>query len=202
VVDSNLDTFTLWRGTGGSQPDFDNGSPYETGSLPHTTAAQDVSADSYFTARARNIYGLDDLCETTWHLQTDGSGNQTSTPPSGPTTLAFAQAPSEQVRITATYDYMADGDNAADTWLIYVTTGDVAPDPTADTPSTETMVKAQGTAQLSYLTATYAVGTRVNMLVRTRRVDTGPTNVDSTNLDIYRYTIHSNTMSAPPFQNA
>jgi hypothetical protein len=89
--------------------------------------------------------------------------------------------------VRASYEYVADGDNAADTWIVYLRTNGTDPDPAIDTPTyTQTMGKFDGVARLELFDGSFAEGADVRVIVRARR--SGTPNVDSTNVDVYSVT--------------
>lgn len=97
--------------------------------------------------------------------------------------------------ITAAYAYEADGDDAADTWLVYLKEGS-DPDPTTDSPDhTEDMSKTDGLAVLEHTTGYYDHGTDLHVLVRTRR--SGSPDVDSDNTAASTITIDASRPASP-----
>jgi len=169
--------YRLYVGTDAA-PDF-GAAPAKTGAtLPLETDALAASHTHHLCTRYRNVYGLESQnieCET---LTLDAAGALVTDTPSDPTELAIEANAAGTMQITAQYDAEADGENAADTWLIYTTSDGSAPDPAVDTPATETMVLMGGIAALEYTTAAFTDGLTIKALVRARRLaDTS----DSTN---------------------
>lgn len=161
-------------------------SPTTTGASLPITSAQAANHTYNVVVRRRNAYGL--LSENLLQRQVIvNSGGTVATPdPSAPTGITLTAKAAGKVRITAEYNYAADGANKADTWLIYVTTTGVDPNPGTDTPATETIDTGRQVAHLAYTTASYSHGADVRVLVRTRR--TGTPNADSDNVTIYTIT--------------
>lgn len=182
VIDDAQAQYELYRGTAEAEPDFDAAAFETFTSLPHTTAALAYPAIYKFVLRQRNKYGLLSRNIRSWRLELDGSGNQVTTPPSDPFDETLEAAAAGKVRVTAQYDYTADGAaTEADTFLVYLTTGGGNPDPSVDTPTEVTMVKADGIAHLDYTSGAYSNGTIVKALVRVRQQ--GTPDVDSTNVN-------------------
>jgi hypothetical protein len=183
--DDAVEAWELYRGIDAA-PDFDS-APWETFTAsPHDTAALDPAPAGtertyYFVLRRRNAWGLLSGNVTEWTLTVDDTGAEVVTRPSAPAAFAAEAAAGGTINVTASYIYAPDGDYAASQWLIYAEEG-VDPDPEIDTPTAVSMIKADGTAKLDWDSGAYADDTVVHVLVRTRRVDEGPVNVDSDNL--------------------
>lgn len=182
IEDTTLEGYRLYRGTNDSAPDFD-AAPWETfTTLPHTTAALSADEQYQFVLRWRNRYGLESQNISPWRLFVDVGGGEAELPPSHPFGILVTQAAGGRARVRADYMYDVDGDLQAETWLVYLTTNGVDPDPDTDTPTEVAMNKADGVAHLDWLSATTADGTTIKVLVRVRRE--GPPDVDSTNTDV------------------
>jgi len=194
IANDALAVYELYRGVDAA-PDL-GGSPWETfASLPHTTAALDVSHTYRFVLRLRNRYKLVTQNIDEWSVTLDAGGNQVATPPSAPQEITLVPAAAGAVRVRANYYYLEDGSDAADTFLIYLRSDGTNPDPSVDTPTTIAMVKADGIAKLNWTSGTFAHGTTIKVIVRSRR--TGTPNIDSTNLDIYTTTASTAGPAAP-----
>jgi hypothetical protein len=197
VADPTLDRYEVYRGIDAS-PDF-TAAPFATNStLPITTAALSVSHKHHLVLRKRNKWGLisQNTQETIFDVNAGGTLN--ATPPSDPTNIAATGAAAGTVIISAQYAPNDDGDNAADTWLVYFTTNGIDPNPGTDIPVVIVMNLSDGSARLSYTTAAQAEGTLVKAIVRTRR--TGTPNVDSTGSTIVSATATLLGPGAPALQ--
>lgn len=182
IEDDSLDQYELFKNTGDNEPDL-SGLAYETfSSLPHTTAALSFPETHRFILCKRNKYGMLSQNRKSWRLELDGSGLEVAIRPSAPKSQAIAAGPGGAFVITAEYEYKSDGDNKADTWLIYLTTGGGNPDPAVDTPVEVTMKRLEATELLNYTSTTYPNGTVGKVIVRTRRE--GTPDVDSNNSTI------------------
>lgn len=149
---------------------FDFGNPNETfTSLPHTTAltlASDKVHD--LVTRRRNRWGLSSQNMTPTTLVIDATGIAVQPDPSMPVEVNLMQAAGNKGRITATYYGAQDNANAANQWLVYVTTD--GSDPSFAAPIVIAMTgNLRGVRLLSYLTAALANGIQVRARVATRR---------------------------------
>ena len=186
-----LARYELYKGTDAS-PDF-SGAPLETfAGLPHETAATLAADHAYhLVLRKRNAYNLlsQNIAETL--IEIDAGGDQVAVRPSDPQAVTVAPAAGGKAAVEAMYSNVADGDNAADTWLIYLTNDGGDPEPGVDEPETEAMIFRGGIAILDWLSGAEDDETVIKILVRTRRVDAGPVNIDSIGTTIH--TITANT---------
>lgn len=170
-----------------ADPDPANDAAWETYTAsPHTTAALTVSKISKLLVCKRNKYNLLSMNRTPRRFELDGSGNLVANSPSAPFEVSIAAAAGGTFLIEAHYNHLADGDDAADTFLVYLTTGGGTPDPTVDIPVEVPMAKREGAAHLSYTSGAVAHGVVGKVIVRTRKQ--GTPDVDSRNLDVYTAT--------------
>jgi hypothetical protein len=188
VANDALDRYGLFRGVN-AEPDLSaTASPWATSAtLPITTSALSAGNTYYFVLRKQNRWGIWSQNVASFRLELDGSGNEVAIPPSDPTAIAIEPAAAGTARVSAFYDYAADGINAADTWLIYLTSDGSDPDPLTDTPIEVPMVVNFGAAGLAYTTSAFSEGATVKVIVRTRRC--GTPDVDSVGTDIYSTTV-------------
>lgn len=199
IAEAALDRYELFRGVD-AEPDL-TGAAYETfTTLPHTTAAQDVGHTYSFVLRRRNAYNLSSQNVLSWSVTLDGSGVEVSAPPSSPTDIAIEPAASGAALIMAQYGYLADsadagGGGEADTWLIYLTSDGVDPDPVLDTPVEVAIKRTGGIAALRWTSSSHADGLTLKALVRTRR--SGTPDSDSTNTAIVSCTSETDGPSKP-----
>lgn len=178
VRDADLAGFELFRSTDGSHPDL-LGTPYETyTSKPHATAAQPLSTELRFVERYRNAYGITSQDTLEYSLETDGAGAAVPVSPSPPSFEAFASA-DRRIRVVATYNWMGDGDYAADTWLGYFKDGE-PPVPGVDSPTEWGMRRSGGVDRLEVTPTTqWTAGHTIYVLLQARR--SGSPDVDSEN---------------------
>ena len=201
VANDALIQYELYRGID-TEPDFD-AAPWETpSSLPHETAALAAAPGGtertyYFTLRLRNKYNLCSQNIASWTVTVDDAGASQADHPTAPENAAIAPAAGGAVNITADYYEASDGLSVASKWAIFLTTNGSDPDPDNDSPTEETMVMVDGVAHLDYTSGTFANGLTAKTVVRTRRVDTGPVNVDSTNTTIYSTTTDTSGPATP-----
>lgn len=184
VANDALAEYELYRGVDGS-PDFDS-DPWETfANLPHESAALDPDHTYHFVLRKRNAWDLVSQNIAEWVVAIDASGNQEVTHPSAPEEITIEAAAGGKAKVKAYYYYDADGENQATKFLVYLTSDGSDPNPETDEPTEVTMSKTGGIAKLNWLSSAYADETTIKVLIRTRRVDDGPVNIDSINTDIY-----------------
>ena len=182
-----LDRYELYRGQDGD-PDFST--PWETfTALPHETAALAVDHDYSFVLRCRNRWNLVSQNVRAWAVRIAADGSAEPVPPAGPDWVNLAAVAGGTVRVRAAYAYERDGDYAADSWLIYLTSDGSNPDPDIDTPTVVSMRKTGGAAALDWTSGAFADGATIKVLLRTRR--TAAPNVDSENTGIE--TVEANT---------
>ena len=101
--------------------------------------------------------------------------------------------------ITAVYVPPRDASPATQ-WLLYITSGAAPadPDPAIDSPTVVAMTaNLTGIRTLSHQTGAVGSGHTVKVIVRTRRVDAGPVNVDSTNSTVFSVVVASGGPAAP-----
>lgn len=202
ITNTAIELYELYHGVG-APPDF-TAAPAETfSSLPHTTTLTlSVSNTHYLRVGLRNRFNLLTLEQKDTIITIDGSGNLVAVSPSDPhdTTIAPAASPAGAVRIKSFYDYETDGTTlAAVSWLVYLTSNGVDPDPDLDTPTVVTIAKVDGQAKLDWTSGGFADGLTIKALVRVRRVDAGPVNVDSTNTTIISTTSDTDGPAKPDF---
>jgi hypothetical protein len=198
VADSTIEGYELYIGQDAA-PDF-TAAPDETfTALPHETGALAVDHAYQLATRYRNRYNLVSQNITSWRVTTDGAGDAEAVPPTGPASTIVDPAAAGAVRIRAEYFPDVDGTTLAATiWAIWITSDGTDPDPDVDAvTATETMTTETGYARLDYTSGTYADGLTIKVVVRTRRVDAGPANVDSTNTVITSTTSDTDGPSTP-----
>ena len=186
-----LARYELFTGDGAA-PDFTAAATETFSSLPHTTTTTFAASKTWhIVLRLRNKYGLlsQNIGETL--IEIDAGGDQVATRPSDPISVSVAAAASGKANVLAQYSSKPDGSNAADTWLVFSTDDGSNPDPDVDVPATETMVFSGGLANLDYLTAAADDDDTIKVIVRTRRIDAGPVNIDSRGTTIHSITANT-----------
>ena len=194
VENAGLVGCELYRGVD-AEADL-SAAPWETFStLPHESAALDVSHTYHFVLRYRNAYNLvsQNVAETIVIVAADGS--QTEPNPSAPDNVAIEAAAAGTAQVTAQYFYLPDGLYAADTWLIYFTDDGADPVPGVDTPTEVAMVHSDGIAKLDWTSPAADHNDTIKVIVQTRR--SGDTDYDSTNTDIVSCTASTSGPAAP-----
>ncbi|MBL4701963.1 MAG: hypothetical protein JKX85_11965 [Phycisphaeraceae bacterium] len=156
----------------------------------------------HLVIQKRNRFGVVTLNNVSQKITIDSNGDEQPTPPRGPLEVAMTEVASLKAAITAQYAYAADGDDQADTWLVYITTTGIDPDPTSggDTPVEVAMVKTEATASLAYTTASEVLATVIKVLVRTRR--SGVAGADSTNTTALSLTLAGSALTAVTLTDA
>jgi len=196
IANDALDRYELFRGVDAS-PDL-TAAAWETFStLPHVSAALDADATYHFVLRDRNKYGLSSQNIEETLLEIDAGGDLVATPPSAPDDVAIAANGSGAITLTASYQYLEDGTDAATQFLIFLTDDDTAPDPDEDEPTVVTMTKADGVAKLDWDSSGHGDAAVIRVVLRTRRIDAGPANVDSTNTAEVTATTSTSGPAAP-----
>jgi len=191
VANDALALYELYVGVDGD-PDL-TAAPLETFStLPHTTTATFGPGHFYrwivrrrnqYNLSSQNVYGPNNanIGGGTFTVNVDGS--VAATPPSAPEDISITASSGGTMLVTANYQYLPDGANAATRFLVWLTSNGVDPNP-ADAPVVVPFYKSDGIGKLRYTTGAYAAGLTIKALVRVRRIDAGPVNVDSTNTAI------------------
>lgn len=187
-IDLSLERYELFVAADEDPFDFDN--PDETfTAFPHTTALTFAEGKHRIVVRRRNRWGLSshNLDEQVIHVT--AGGDEQTPPPSPPIEVTMTQVGGGKVRVRAVYyprqDTRPDGSHRAATkWLVWIKSGVgefTDPDPDVDPVTAEiNMIEVtRGLRLLDYVSASITDGHTVKALVRTRRVDAGPVNVDS-----------------------
>ena len=178
-------------------PDF-SAAPWETfTALPHATAALAHSHAYRFALRQRSRWNLLSQNLRTWEVRIAADGSAEAVLPAGPDWTILEAAAGGTMRIRAAYAYARDGVWQAVQWLIYLTSDGSAPDPDLDTPTVVAMQKRDGTARLDWTSEVFGDGTTIKVLVRTRRVDAGPVDVNSENVEIETAEANTDGPDAP-----
>ena len=198
IADNDLDGYELYRGVDAA-PDL-AAAPWETfASLPHTTAALTPGHTYQFVLRLRNVHNMVSQNTAAWSVIIAGDGSETPAPPSAPANGTLDPWTAGAVRLTADYFYLTDDEALrADSWLVYLTSNGVDPNPAVDTPTEIAMVQVDGVARLDWTSGTFADGLTIKALIRTRR--SGTPDSDSTNLDILSTTSDTDGPAAPAGQ--
>lgn len=158
-----LARYELYIGADAS-PDFD-AAPEETfTSLPHTTSFAFLANTTYhLVTRLRNKYGLLSQNIEATLLELDPGSEEIATRPSDAFEVTLGNT-----ELTAFYAYQPDGDDAADTWRLWLTSDGSTPDPDVDSPTlNQTMVKNDGIAKFTYSIAAFPDATTIKTVVRT-----------------------------------
>jgi len=182
IANDALTGFLLYQGLAGAEPDFDSAAFETFTAFPHTTAALPANDTYKFVVRKRNKYGLETQNIETTEFEIDALGAQAFVKPSAPVEVTASPGPAGVVDVTAKYYYLPDEANAATQWLVYVTNTGVDPDPGVDSPTVTTINKTDGVGKFIHTTGAFADAADIRVLVRVRRIESGPTNVDSSNL--------------------
>ena len=188
----------IYRGVN-ALPDF-TAPPWETAaSLPHTTSGTlAISNDYYFVTRYRNAYGiLAKNIAPVKIIRIDGAGLEEALPPRAPSDISIVPAAAGAVTVKAYYDYLRDGAGQATQFLVYLRSDGSDPVPSVDSPTVVTQNKVDAFAMLNWTSGTFADGLTIKVIVRARRIDAGPTNFDSENLDVYATTSDTDGPAAP-----
>ncbi|HEV7301614.1 MAG TPA: hypothetical protein VGN72_19775 [Tepidisphaeraceae bacterium] len=95
------------------------------------------------------------------------------TPPSAPSDALVTPEGGDAVRITALYDYGADGTASADRFLVYATRDGSDPDPDGDASYVVPFARVDGLGKLSFRVGSLSPGQTVRAIVRMRRGEQG-----------------------------
>lgn len=197
ISDDSLGRYELYRGLSEADPDLD-GTPFETFStLPHETAELAYPAVHKFVLRRRNKYNLCSQNMKSWRLELDAEGAEVLMRPTAPGGEYLEAGVGGTFRVTAEYNYKADGDLPADAWLVYLKTGGSDPDPDVDTPVVVPMSVRGALSLLDYTSASVGNGVVGKVLVRTRRTDDV---ADSTNENVIGPVTSSTAGPAAPVE--
>lgn len=169
VEDSTLEGYELYRGTGGSSPDFD-AAPYETFStLPHTIPQQSPSDTYSFVTRFRNSFDIVSKNIAEFNIILDGNGDEVTPDPSPVEQLVVSPSVDGKVIVTAIYNSALDGLFPATSFNIYITDTGVDPDTGVDSP-TNVAVGGGTLKRLSWTSTTeYAESADIRVIVTTLR---------------------------------
>lgn len=183
--------YLLYRGVD-SPVDFS--SPWATfPALPYESSALAPSHTYKFVTRYRNAYGYISQNIDEYEITLDAEGDIATDPPSAPQEISITPAGNNKFLVEAIYYYEQDDEDVrADTWLIYTDAAD-DPNPSLDTPITQSMTLSGGMARLSYKTSAYPDETTLRLLVRTRNAGNDK---DSINTDIYS-TVNTGAITSP-----
>jgi hypothetical protein len=203
--DSNLDRYEIFVGTD-ADPD-PTAAPDETfTSLPHTTTLTFADGATHnilvrdrnqWNLSSQNVFNPNNDGTGGYTFTVDGAGDLDATKPSDPYNVALTQAASGAVKVSAFYNYLEDGDNAATKFLVYLTNNGVDPVPGVDSPTEVDFTQADGLAKLTYTSATQTDGATIKVIVQVRRVDSGPVNVDSSDATVYTILADDSAPAAP-----
>lgn len=171
----------------GSPPDPDAVAPSATSlTLPFDSLTMSGTGPEtfYLLTQKRNAYGLVSRNLLAVSLELDASDQELGQKPDAPVEVTIDPAASGTMDIDANYYYdpNADPDLSATKWLIYLSSD--GSDPLLGSPVVTDMVKAKGIARLRYTTGAYADALTIKTVIRSRRIDAGPVNVDSDNTAI------------------
>ena len=192
-------TFALYRG---EDTEVDYSSFWEEiDSFPHVTAALSLDTLTRLTVRQTNPWMRESANDNPTEFNVGPAGTLVTPPPSAPEDITITAISSGKVKLEAQYMAALDGyvrpattGNAADTWVIWLTSDGSDPDP-ADTPTaTEAMKLPAGWAKLEYESAAFTNGATIKALVRVRRTSDS---VDSTNTGIVSTTADTSAATSP-----
>lgn len=201
VSDTSLENLLIYRGVG-AEPDF-TAPPFETSTITidaegrvhvdsHQTAALPPDATYFFVSRVRDKYGLISQNIDSTRIEIDAGGDEVEVSPSAPEEPTLEPGAAGIVTVGALYQSFLDGDNAADTWLIYLTSDGSTPDPDVDTPIEVVMVFAGGLARLAYDSEAFSDGATIKVIIRTRRTGAA----DSINVNVLTTTASTSGSTA------
>lgn len=163
-----------------------------TTAADYSTPALTADQISRVVLRFRNQHGVIQQEFTFQDFDVAASGALNHAPPSPPQGVLASAAQDGAVQVTALYNPNEDGDEAADTWAIWIETDGTSPDPDVDAVTdTVDMIVGSGDLQaLDYTSASGLVDGAVAVVaVRTRRNFVDP--VDSINTDTVSTTVNS-----------
>lgn len=167
-------------------PDPDTVAPDQTSlTLPFDSLTMSGvgPATLFLVTRYRNAYDVVSRNLNAISLEIDANDEVVANAPAAPIEITIAPAASGTMTIEANYYYDPDDTEAADTWAIFLSSDGTDPLLSA-VFDTVTMSLSRGIARLRYTTTAFADGLTIKAVIRSRRIDAGPVNVDSTNTAI------------------
>lgn len=177
IANDALERWEEYKGTD-ALPDLD-GSPVVTGSASPLTAYALVAGHTYYLKLAKkNKYGLMDRVMNPETVIIAADGSRTADRPSGPTAVTVSAGPAGVIRVAAQYTPFRDS-AVATYWLIYLKSDGTANDLVNDTPIEQAMDTGTWLNSLAYTSAALIDLAPVQVVVRTRRKDTGLNSVTS-----------------------
>jgi hypothetical protein len=193
LADTAVALYELYVGQD-DEPDFDAAPAATSATLPFTCALA-ANHEYRLCVRLRNEYGLLSQNRNISTIRVDAGGDEEGVPPTGPDAVLLEAAAGGKVRVQAWYHPGPDGDLAADTFALWLTSDGSAPDPADPETDTETMVAMGGVAHYDYTSGALGDGTTVKVLVRTRR--SGTPDVDSENTAVFEVVTEENGPTTP-----
>jgi hypothetical protein len=173
VANSDLALYELYIGVDAA-PDFTAAPAATSATLPFSEAITPPGSGTNvlnYATRYVNQYGLSSFNEWAQSIEIDDNGDLVGSDVSAPINVTIESMAGGEVDITSQYP-SANDDDPADTWLYYLTTDGVDPDPDVDTP-TEVLMTVQHLATpmrtYRHTFGPYAYGTTVKVIVRAKR---------------------------------
>jgi len=169
VEDTNAALLHVFRGVDAS-PDLDAAAwlTVARGSLP-ATGALAAGATYHIVVQEANQHGVRSANAEETLFIIAGDGSQTTAPPTAPYRIACSAAASGAVRVEASYNRAADGDNAADQWVLWQTDDGSEPDDTDPPTAVVDMTHTSSLVHLDRTAGSFGDGLTVKTLLRTRR---------------------------------
>ena len=186
-----IELYELYVGEDGDNPDFTASPDATSATLPFSYALTPPVAGTKeyrLTCRLRNRNNLVGLNQYARSFTIDDAGDLVVPDPSSPTSIVLRDMTGLQVRVTAKYHYTDDGDDAADTWAVYVTDTGTDPVPGVDVPETETMRLYGPHAGLNRALGPFAAEADVRVIVRALR---SGDSADDGNTTVYQHDVTS-----------
>ena len=196
VADTGQAQYELYVGESGSEPDFTAAADATSATLPfsHAIAAPGAGEKEYrATCRQRNAYDLLSLNQYSRSFNIDDAGDLVTPDPTGPEDVALKDGDELVVKVHAKYFHLEDGDDAADTWLIYATDTGADPVPGVDAPEEVAMKKIARVEQLFHTLGPYAAAADVRVIVCCER---STDSVSDGNTTVYQLTTPA-TLATP-----
>lgn len=198
IEDDSLVGYGVFDGID-AMPDFTVAPSWASATLPILTDALSVSHDHYIVVRARNKYGLWSQNEEPEIIRVAADKSLLAPRPTVQDSSSLSNAATGKLSFSAFYNALQDGDNRADTWLVWHwCDGDTPLDPDVDAP---TLTKAMLADKLETLAlesdAAYPDGYPARAIIRTGLAEDGGGYASSSNTTVLEHEVSISPSSRP-----
>lgn len=168
IAEAGIEGWLTWDGID-AEPDLTAEADVFSATKPYTLALT-AGHDHYLRSAYRNQWGLVGAPDDLVVIRVDAEGEESPTPPQGPTNVAAVAYGEGAVRVTADYfpNLEASQETRAEQWVIYLRADGTNPDPEVDEPVAVDMLGGRNGCMLVWDSDEYLEDTPVSVLVRTR----------------------------------